>query len=82
MAQGKWDVVVIEGDIVTATDKACYMKIQGEEHWLPNSQFKEPSIQDKYKPERWTVFIPRWLAEERGVDYLEKDDWYDMQEED
>lgn len=78
---GRYDIVVVTGDIITATDKACFMQIQGEKVWLPSSQFKRQSIQDKYKPERWTMFIPRWLAEERGFDYQEEDDWTDEQED-
>lgn len=82
-SQSKWDVVVIVGDIITVSTsgKATYMLIDGEEVWLPNSQFKQPSIQNEYKPKRWTVFIPRWLAEERDLAYMEEEEWEDMKEE-
>lgn len=80
--KGKYDIVVLVGDILAATAKATLMLIEEEKVWLPNSQFKKPSIQDKYKPERWTLFIPRWLAEDKELEYMEEDDWTDMQEED
>lgn len=81
MAQNKWDIVVITGKCITNTAKATLMEIEESKVWIPNSQFKEPSIRSETQEDWWTMFIPRWLADNNELDYQEYEDWEDMQEE-
>jgi len=81
MAQTKWDTVVITGKCITNTAKATLMEIEGEKKWIPNSQFKEPSIRSTTQEDWWTMFIPRWLAETNRIEYMEYEEWEDLQEE-
>lgn len=83
MADGKYDTVVVEGLVITETSKATLMKIDGADVWMPKSQFKRMSEQtrEKEEPRWWALFIPRWLAEDKDLDYVEETEWDDLKEE-
>lgn len=79
--KGKFDVVVFSGTVLHSTAKATLIEVDEEKLWFPNSQFKKPTIQpnvDNHElPNTCTCFIPRWLAEEKEIDYTEEQDWED-----
>jgi len=68
--------VVVTGIFKHGTDKATLMFFEDVgEAWLPNSQFNPPSVE--VEKDKWAMFIPRWLADAKGMNYEEYDpeDW-------
>jgi len=58
-----WDTDVQEYDVeelITETDKAWLLSVDGEELWLPKSQCE-------FDEDEMVVDIPDWLAEEKGL---------------
>jgi len=58
---------VIKMEIVEelqSSDKAFHVKLPGGVYWLPKSQCR---IIGRH------IYIPIWLANEKGIDYLEAD---------
>lgn len=73
MANGdpKYDQVEI-GNVTLKMSRpkaGLYVFEDGSEHWLPFSQVAEGSV-DK-DGDSGTLYIPRWLAEDRDIDYEE-----------
>lgn len=61
--------------LIKSTDKAgLYRDEDGDQFWLPWSQIRDGSV-DK-DGDSGSVFIPLWLAEEKGLGYE-----YDEEEE-
>ncbi len=53
--------------VVAATSKAILCRIHGENYWIPLSQIDtESEVMDR--GDSGTLIIPRWLAEEKGLD--------------
>ena len=73
MANGdpKYDQVEVANvTLKRSSPKAgLYVLEDGAEHWLPFSQVAEGSV-DK-DGTTGTLYIPRWLAEDREIDYDE-----------
>jgi hypothetical protein len=51
--------------VLRTTANAALCEIDGEEFWLPHSQC-DPQLE--YEDDDIDVDIPRWLAEEKGLD--------------
>jgi hypothetical protein len=51
--------------LAKSTDKAGLFEIDGAEFWIPWSQVKDGSIE--WDGEEGSVFLRRWLAEEKGI---------------
>jgi hypothetical protein len=49
-----------------ATPKAILVTIDGEQHWLPQSQVHDDSEVYK-KGDHGTLIITRWIAQQRGL---------------
>lgn len=65
----RYDPVEIEEvTVVRETEKALLCKIEGVEHWIPKSQINDDSEVYEEGGEG-TLIIPRWLADEKGIDY-------------
>ncbi len=73
MSDPRYQIVVIpDVTLVSSTDKAgLYRTDTWDEFWIPFSQLKEDSV-DK-DGETGDIRIPRWLAEEKELEYLEED---------
>lgn len=68
MSDDRYEEVEIEVDNLKAqTEKAGLFVIDGEEVWLPWSQIGGGSNVTK-NGESGVICIPRWLAEEKGLD--------------
>lgn len=52
--------------LIRQTDKAGLFLIEGDEHWLPWSQVDSEDVESN--GDSGTIYIPRWLAEEKGLD--------------
>ena len=64
-------VAVEDVTLVRSTVKAgLYRTPDGSEYWIPFSQISEDSV-DK-DGTSGTLWIPRWLAEEKDMDYDEE----------
>lgn len=68
-----YDTVVIYGvELLRSTDKAGLYLVDDEygkpgQHWIPFSQLREGSVDRDGSV--GDIFIPRWLAEEKNLDY-------------
>ena len=61
MAHDEWTEIEVD-KVAAETDQAILVVIDGEDHWLPQSQLDEwPDV-----GESGTIMIKTWLAEERG----------------
>jgi hypothetical protein len=70
---GRHDQVAVQVDLlIRQTEKAALCEIDGEEVWLPWSQIDEGS-DIKKDGDSGTVYIPRWLAEDKDLEYEEID---------
>lgn len=73
MANGdpKYDQVMIENATLKRSSKlsGLYVLEDGTETWLPFTQLAEGSV-DK-DGDTGTLYIPRWLAEDRDIEYDE-----------
>ena len=61
------DEVRIEGvKALRATERAFLVRIEGEEHWFPQSQICDDS--EVYKAgDEGTLVITRWIAQQKGL---------------
>lgn len=67
----RYDNVEIEVEkLIRQTANAALCLIDGEECWLPWSQINEDSEITK-DGDSGSVYIPRWLAEEKELEYYE-----------
>ncbi len=62
LTEGTVKMEIIEE--LQSSDKAFHLKLPDGIYWLPKSQCR---IIGKY------VYIPMWLADKNGIDYLEID---------
>lgn len=63
-------VQVFVEKLLRQTDRAAHCLIDGEKHWLPWSQIDSGS-DISYDGDSGLVYIPRWIAEEKGIEYEE-----------
>ena len=66
---GSREMVEFEAVFVRATDMAILVEIDGNEYWLPLSQLGDDSElgEDSGRGEDGSVFVPEWLAAEKGL---------------
>jgi len=74
--------VVIEGTLVTVTDKAiglaCNLDNRTKLIWIPKSLLRRSPVVLDVEEKSWNVFIPQWLADKHptlGYDEYDSDDW-------
>ena len=72
MGSEKYDTVIIEDvTLKRSTEKAgLFQNEDGDAFWIPWSQLKDDSV-DK-DGESGEIRIPRWLAEEKYLEYSEE----------
>ena len=69
----KFDTVVITNvTLIRSTAKAGLFEIDGDNHWIPFSQLRDDSVDRD--GDFGDIRIPRWLAEEKELEYLEEDE--------
>ena len=71
-SSSKYEKVAIHDvTLMRSTDKAgLYKTADGDEHWIPFSQISDDSVDRD--GDTGTLRIPRWLADEKGLDAEEE----------
>lgn len=54
--------------VLSATDKALLIEIDGEEHWIPHSQIDDDSeVYDNKGNAEGTLVISSWIAQQKKL---------------